>query len=123
VQARRAKIINIGSVLSIFGVSFAVAYAASKGGILQMTKALACAWAKDNIQINAILPGWIDTKFTQAARQQVPLLNECVLTRTPAGRWGRPEELSGLAVFLASRASGFVTDTAIAGDGGYSAQG
>jgi 2-deoxy-D-gluconate 3-dehydrogenase len=117
------KIINIGSMLSIFGASFAVAYAASKGGIVQMTKALACAWAKDNIQINAILPGWIDTPFTQTARNQVPGLNERVLARTPAGRWGTPADLAGVAVFLASPASGFVTGAAIAVDGGFSSQG
>jgi 2-deoxy-D-gluconate 3-dehydrogenase len=117
------KVINIGSMLSIFGASFAAAYAASKGGIVQMTKALACAWAKDNIQVNAILPGWIDTEFTQTARRQVPGLNERVLARTPAGRWGRPDDLAGVAVFLAGRASDFVTGTVIAVDGGYSAQG
>jgi 2-deoxy-D-gluconate 3-dehydrogenase len=117
------KIINIGSMLSIFGASFAVAYAASKGGVVQMTKALACAWAKDHIQINAILPGWIDTPFTQTARQQVPGLNERVLARTPAGRWGTPADLAGVAVFLASPASDFVTGAAIAVDGGFSSQG
>ncbi len=117
------KIINIGSMLSIFGVSFAVAYAASKGGIVQMTKALACAWAKDNIQANAILPGWIDTPFTETARKQVPGLNERVVARTPAGRWGTPADLAGIAVFLASSASDFVTGAAIPVDGGYSSQG
>ena len=90
VRAGGGKIINIGSMLSIFGTSFAVAYAASKGGIVQMTKALACAWAKDNIQVNAILPGWIDTELTRTARQEVPGLHERVLARTPAGRWGTP---------------------------------
>ena len=117
------KIINMGSMLSIFGASFAVAYGASKGGIVQMTKALACAWAKDNIQVNAILPGWIDTDFTQTARKEVAGLNERVLARTPAGRWGKPEDFAGLAVFLASRSSDFVTGTAIPVDGGYSSQG
>jgi 2-dehydro-3-deoxy-D-gluconate 5-dehydrogenase len=117
------KIINIGSMMSIFGASFAVPYAASKGGIVQMTKALACAWAKDNIQINAILPGWIDTRLTQAARKEVPGLNERVLARTPAGRWGTPADLAGIAVFLASSASDFITGAAIPVDGGYSSQG
>jgi 2-deoxy-D-gluconate 3-dehydrogenase len=117
------KIINIGSMLSIFGTSFAVAYAASKGGIVQMTRALACAWAKDNIQANAILPGWIDTPFTETARKEVPGLNERVLARTPAGRWGSPSDLAGTAVFLASSASDFVTGAAIPVDGGYSSQG
>ena len=117
------KIVNIGSMLSIFGASFAAAYAASKGGIVQMTKALACAWAKDNIQVNAILPGWIDTPLTQAARSEVPGLNERVLARTPAGRWGAPPDFAGIAVFLASSASDFVTGAAIPVDGGYSSQG
>jgi 2-dehydro-3-deoxy-D-gluconate 5-dehydrogenase len=117
------KIINIGSMFSIFGTSFAVPYAASKAGIVQMTKALACAWAKDNIQVNAILPGWIDTPLTQAARKEIPGLNERVLARTPAGRWGEPQDLAGIAVFLASSASDFVTGAAIPVDGGYSSQG
>ncbi len=91
-RAGGGKIINIGSMLSIFGASFAAPYAASKGGIVQMTKALACAWARDNIQANAILPGWIDTELTRSARAQVPGLNERVLSRTPAGRWGTPED-------------------------------
>lgn len=121
VRAGGGKIINIGSMLSIFGASFAAPYAASKGGIVQMTKALACAWAKDNIQANAILPGWIDTELTRSARLEVPGLNERVLSRTPAGRWGIPDDLGGLALFLASPASGFVTGAAIPVDGGYSA--
>jgi 2-dehydro-3-deoxy-D-gluconate 5-dehydrogenase len=114
------KIINTGSMLSIFGAAFAAPYAASKGGLVQMTKALAVAWAKDNIQVNAILPGWIDTELTIKARQQVTGLHERVLERTPAGRWGAPDDFSGIAVFLASAASGFVTGTAIPVDGGYS---
>jgi 2-deoxy-D-gluconate 3-dehydrogenase len=116
------KIINIGSMLSIFGASFAPAYGASKGGIVQLTRSLAAAWARDNIQVNAVLPGWIDTELTQMARQQVPGLNENVLRRTPAGRWGVPDDLAGIAVFLASAASDFVTGTAIPVDGGYSIQ-
>jgi 2-deoxy-D-gluconate 3-dehydrogenase len=116
------KIVNIGSMLSIFGASFAAAYAASKGGIVQMTKALACAWAKDSIQVNAILPGWIDTPLTQSARKEVPGLNERVLARTPAGRWGEPQDLAGVAVFLAGPASDFITGAAIPVDGGYSSQ-
>ncbi len=117
------KIINTGSMMSIFGTSFSTAYAASKGGIVQMTKGLACAWAKDNIQVNAILPGWIDTELTQNARREVDGLNERVLVRTPAGRWGEAKDFSGIAIFLASSASDFVTGTAIAVDGGYSSQG
>jgi len=122
VRAGGGKIINIGSMLSIFGAPFAVAYAASKGGLVQMTKALATAWAKDNIQVNALLPGWIDTDLTAAAREQVPGLNETVLKRTPAARWGRPADFEAIAVFLAGPGSAFVTGTAIPVDGGFSVQ-
>ena len=114
------KIINIGSMMSIFGASFAAAYAASKGGIVQYTRACANAWAPDNIQVNAILPGWIDTDLTKGARQQVAGLHERVLARTPAARWGAIDDFAGIAVFLASPASDFVTGTAIPVDGGYS---
>jgi 2-deoxy-D-gluconate 3-dehydrogenase len=117
------KIINIGSMMSIFGASFAPAYAASKGGIVQLTKATATAWARDNIQVNAVLPGWIDTELTTNARREVAGLHERVLARTPASRWGVPDDLSGIAVFLGGPASDFVTGTAIAVDGGYSIQG
>ncbi len=116
------KIINIGSMMSIFGAAFAPAYAAAKGGVVQFTKVCATAWARDNIQVNAILPGFIDTELTVAARAQVEGLNERVLARTPAARWGRPEDFAGIAAFLASAASDFVTGTAIPVDGGYSVQ-
>jgi 2-dehydro-3-deoxy-D-gluconate 5-dehydrogenase len=117
------KVINIGSMMSIFGASFAPAYAASKGGIVQYTRACATAWAPDNIQVNAILPGWIDTDLTRAARKQVSGLHERVLARTPAARWGEDSDFAGIAVFLASSASDFVTGTAIPVDGGYSIMG
>ncbi len=87
------KIINIGSMTSIFGASFAAPYSATKGGIVQFTKAMAVAWAKDNIQANAILPGWIDTALTVQARKDVEGLHERVVGRTPAGRWGVPGRL------------------------------
>lgn len=119
-KAGGGKIINIGSMMSIFGAAFAAPYASSKGGIVQMTRALACAWAKDNIQANSILPGWIDTDMTKTARQVVEGLHESVLARTPAGTWGRVDDFAGIAVFLSSRASDFVTGTAIPIDGGYS---
>ena len=122
-QAGGGKVINIGSMMSIFGASFAPAYAASKGGIVQLTKSMATAWAADNIQVNAVLPGWIETDLTNAAKREVPGLNENVLHRTPAKRWGTIDDMSGVAVFLASAASDFVTGTAIAVDGGYSIQG
>ncbi len=117
------KIINIGSMFSIFGGAFAVPYASSKGGIVQLTKGLAVAWAKDNIQVNAILPGWIDTELTRRAREQVQGLHDDVLRRTPAGRWGVIEDMAGAAVFLAGRGSDFVTGTAIPVDGGFAAMG
>jgi len=117
------KIINIGSMMSLFGASFATPYAASKGGLVQMTRAMACAWAADNIQVNAILPGWIDTALTQQARKDVRGLHERVLDRTPAKRWGMPDDFAGIAVFLASSSSDFLTGTAIPVDGGYSIQG
>jgi 2-dehydro-3-deoxy-D-gluconate 5-dehydrogenase len=114
------KVINIGSMMSIFGAGFAPAYAASKGGIVQFTRACACAWATDNIQVNAILPGWIDTDLTKRAREQVDGLHDRVLARTPAGRWGDIGDFAGIAVFLSSKASDFVTGAAIPVDGGYS---
>ena len=114
------KIINIGSMMSIFGASFLPAYAASKGGIVQFTRSCACAWAADNIQANAILPGWIDTDLTKRARAEITGLHERVLARTPAARWGTIDDLAGIAVFLASPASDFVTGTAIPIDGGFS---
>jgi 2-dehydro-3-deoxy-D-gluconate 5-dehydrogenase len=117
------KIINIGSMTSIFGASFAAPYSATKGGIVQFTKAIAVAWAKDNIQANAILPGWIDTALTVQARKDVEGLHERVVGRTPAGRWGVPGDFAGVAVFLAGAASDFVTGAAIPVDGGYSSQG
>ena len=119
----QGKIINIGSMFALFGAAYAIPYAASKGALVQMTKSLACAWAKDNIQVNAVLPGWIDTELTRNARAQVTGLHERVLSRTPAGRWGAPRDLAGIAVFLASAASDFVTGAAIADDGGFSAVG
>ena len=117
------KIINIGSMMSIFGASFAPVYSASKGGIVQLTKSTAVAWARDNIQVNAVLPGWIDTDLTRNARREVPGLHDNVLRRTPAGRWGGIDDMAGVAVFLASPASDFVTGAVIPVDGGYSIQG
>lgn len=119
-KAGGGKIINIGSMMSLFGAPLTVAYAASKGGIVQMTRGLATAWAKDNIQVNSILPGWIDTELTQRARIDIEGLNESVLARTPAGRWGKPEDFAGIAVFLAAPASDFITGTAIPVCGGFS---
>ena len=117
------KVITIGSMASIFGLPFAAAYASTKGGIVQFTRVLATAWAKDNIQVNSVLPGWIDTELTQTARTQVGGLHERVEDRTPVGRWGNPDDFEGIAVFLAGTGSDFVTGTAIPVDGGYSVMG
>ncbi|MET0445338.1 MAG: glucose 1-dehydrogenase [Pseudorhodoplanes sp.] len=117
------KVINIGSMMSIFGASYSPAYAASKGGIVQFTRSCAVAWAPDNIQVNAILPGWIDTELTQNARREVDGLHDKVLVRTPAARWGAAGDFAGITVFLASAASDFVTGTAIPVDGGFSVMG
>jgi 2-deoxy-D-gluconate 3-dehydrogenase len=118
--AKGGKIINIGSMTSIFGNAQASLYSASKGGIVQLTRSLAVAWAPDGIQVNAILPGWIDTDLTRNSRKAWPNLNERVLARTPTGRWGEPEDLAGAAIFLASPASDFITGVALPVDGGFS---
>jgi 2-deoxy-D-gluconate 3-dehydrogenase len=115
------KIINIGSMTSIFGAGFAPAYATSKGGIVQLTKSLALAWAADNIQVNAILPGWFETELTDKARIEVPGLYERVVSRIALGRWAKPDDMAGTAIWLASPASDYVTGVAIPVDGGYTA--
>ena len=117
------KILNNGSMMSLFATPWSPAYAASKGGMVQLTRALATAWAEDGIQVNCFLPGWIDTELTRRAREEVPELHERVLARTPAGRWGGIDDFQGLAVFLASRASDFVTGAVITVDGGFSSLG
>ena len=116
VQAGGGKIINIGSMTSIFGSSVAPAYAATKGGVVQFTKSLAVFWARDNIQVNVILPGWIHTDLTAATSTA---RYDFIKARIPHGRWGEPDELAGAAVFLASRASDYVTGIALPVDGGY----
>ena len=114
------KIVTIGSMTSVFGFDIASVYAATKGGVVQLTQSLAMAWAKDNIQVNSILPGWIETDLTRRARQVVAGLHERVVAGTPADRWGQPDDLAGAAVFFCSRASDFVTGTALPVDGGFS---
>ncbi|GAC1574373.1 MAG: glucose 1-dehydrogenase [Candidatus Elarobacter sp.] len=116
----RGKIVTIGSMTSIFGFSIGAAYSASKGAVVQLTKSLACAWAVDDIQVNCILPGFIDTALTRQARRDVADFERRVVERTPAGRWGSPDDIGGAAVFFASAASDFVTGTALPVDGGYS---
>jgi 2-deoxy-D-gluconate 3-dehydrogenase len=114
------KIINIGSMTSIFGGMRMAPYGASKGGIVQLTRSLAVAWGADNIQVNAILPGWIETELGVQAQKINPGFREKVIARTPAARWGAPEDIAGISIFLSSRASDFLTGTAIPVDGGYS---
>ena len=111
------KIINIGSIYSFFGSALVPSYSAAKGAIVQLTKSMAIEFAPHNIQVNAIAPGWIETDMTVVVRAMP--MNDEILARTPAGRWGQPEEIAGTAVYLASRASDFVTGTTIRVDGGY----
>lgn len=119
--AGSGKIINIGSLASIFGGAKVAPYASSKGGIVQMTRSLAVAWAPDNIQVNAILPGYINTDLSRQARREKQGLEELIISRTPVGRWGEPDELIGAAIFLTTPAADFVTGVALPVDGGYSA--
>lgn len=120
-EAGGGKIINIGSMTSIFGHDLVMPYSASKGGVVQLTKSLATAWAKDNIQVNSILPGWIETDLTEPLRTEEGFREryELISARIPHGRWGTPDDMAGTAVFLASAASDYVTGVAIPVDGGY----
>ena len=120
VTAGGGKVINVGSMYSIFGSDWGAPYAASKGGLVQLTKSLAVAWAKDNIQVNAVLPGWIVTDLTRGIQDADPNRYDNISRRIPTGRWGEPSELAGAAVFLASTASDYVTGATLAVDGGYS---
>ena len=117
IQHQRGKIINIASEYSHFGSAGVISYSAAKGGLVQLTKSLAIDWARYNIQVNAIVPGWIKTDMTAPA-QSGPFYDE-IITRTPAGRFGEPEEMAGTAIFLASHASDFVTGAVINVDGGF----
>ena len=116
VEAGHGKIINIGSEYSLFGSATVLPYSASKGGIIQLTKSLAVAWAPRNIQVNAIIPGWIRTDMTAGVQRMEDFYRQ-IVQRTPAGRFGDPEELAGAGVFLASRASDFVTGVVLPVDG------
>ena len=120
VKAGGGKVINVGSMYSIFGSDWGAPYAASKGGLVQLTKSLAVAWAKDNIQVNAVLPGWIVTDLTRGIQDADPNRYDNISRRIPTGRWGEPSDLAGAAVFLASTASDYVTGATLAIDGGYS---
>jgi NAD(P)-dependent dehydrogenase (short-subunit alcohol dehydrogenase family) len=114
------SIINIASMLTFFGSAVSPAYAASKGGIGQLTRSLALAWAAEGIRVNALAPGWIATPLTAGVREN-PERNAMILGRTPMGRWGRPEDLVAPALFLASEGAAFVTGAILPVDGGYSA--
>jgi len=118
-KKRCGAVLNLASMLSYFGSGFVPGYSASKGGIVQLTKSLAIAWGKDGIRVNALAPGWIETPLTQALRDN-PQRSREILDRTPLGRWGKPEDLGGAAVFLCSPAAGFITGVTLPVDGGYS---
>ena len=105
---------------SFFGSGFVPSYSAAKGALVQLTKSMAIELAPFNIQVNAIAPGWIETDLTAPVKTDIPALYQEAITRTPAGRFGTPDECAGTAVFLASRASDFVTGATICVDGGYS---
>jgi 2-deoxy-D-gluconate 3-dehydrogenase len=117
---KRGKIINIGSMYSYFGSGLVPSYSAAKGAIIQLTKSMAIELAPLGIQVNALAPGWIETDMTAPVRgEELKAMGDEIIARTPAGRWGLPEEMAGPAVFLASSASDFVTGETIRVDGGY----
>jgi 2-deoxy-D-gluconate 3-dehydrogenase len=118
----RGKIINVSSIAAIFGSSKGASYAASKGALVQLTRSLAVSWGKDNIQVNAILPGYVKTDLTEATESRHPGTFAEKIARTPAGRIGEPDDFAGLCVLLASDASNFITGAAIPVDGGYAVQ-
>jgi 2-deoxy-D-gluconate 3-dehydrogenase len=116
---KSGKIINIASIYSFFGSGRVPSYSTAKGAIIQLTKSMAIEFAASNVQVNAIAPGWFETDMT-AAVKTIPAIHDEIMLRTPAGRWGQADELAGAAIFLASRASDFVTGTTVVVDGGYS---
>jgi NAD(P)-dependent dehydrogenase (short-subunit alcohol dehydrogenase family) len=117
-KAAGGAIVNIASVLSFVGGGLVPGYAASKGGVAQLTKSLAIAYAAEGIRVNALAPGWVATSFTQALRED-PQRNAAILARTPLGRWAQPDDIAGAAVFLCSPAARFITGAVLPVDGGY----
>ncbi len=120
VKGGGGKIVVTGSMFSVFGCPHAIEYGASKGAAVQVAKSLAAAWARQNIQVNAILPGYLETDIIADAKRDDRIFDQSVSARTPLGRWGKPDDLAGIAVFLCSKASDFVTGAVIPVDGGYS---
>jgi gluconate 5-dehydrogenase len=118
IKNKSGKIINICSMMSELGRNTVGAYAASKGGLKMLTQNMATEWAKNNIQVNGIGPGYFATKLTAPLRKKGNPFNDFIINRTPAGRWGQPEELVGAAIFLSSKASDFVNGHVLYVDGG-----
>lgn len=120
-EKQSGAIVNTASLWSFFGAPLTPAYTASKGGVAQLTKALAVAWAPHHIRVNAIAPGWVETELTKAAQADTAR-SDAIIARTPLGRWGKPDDIGGAVVFLCSQAAGFITGTVLPVDGGYTAK-
>jgi NAD(P)-dependent dehydrogenase (short-subunit alcohol dehydrogenase family) len=119
-EKQNGAIVNVASIWAYFGGALVPAYTASKGGVAQLTKALAVAWAPA-IRVNAVAPGWIETELTGHLRTD-PTRSDAIISRTPFGRWGKPDDIGGAVVFLCSQAAGFITGTVLPVDGGYTAK-